>query len=157
MAQTQQPKNLEEALKVTQQLTKMIEHQNQLIEQMNVALQLQQHRRFSKKMKRWMALCLIFCAIFQDVSIWCAYESEATSTRRLVLRSFEVALTSTISFWAIKKTSYMSFLKYRRSVRCLEYVLLWCAYELISFWYIYFDRSFNSWRDNYEHHSLVVW
>ena len=52
MAQTQQPKNLEEALKVTQQLTKMIEHQNQLIEQMNVALQLQQHRRFSKKMKR---------------------------------------------------------------------------------------------------------
>lgn len=49
MAQTQQPKNLEEALKVIQQLTKMIEHQNQLIEQMNVALQLQQHRRFSKK------------------------------------------------------------------------------------------------------------
>ena len=52
MAQTQQPKNLEEALKVIQQLTKMIEHQNQLIEQMNVALKLQQHRRFSKKMKR---------------------------------------------------------------------------------------------------------
>ena len=49
MAQTQQPKNLEEALKVIQQLTKMIEHQNQLIEQMNVALQLQQHRQFSKK------------------------------------------------------------------------------------------------------------
>lgn len=57
-------------------------------------------------------------------------ESEATSTRRLVLQSFEVALTSTISFWAIKKTSYMSFLKYRRSVRWLEYVLLWCAYWL---------------------------
>lgn len=56
MDQTQQPKNLEEALKIIQQLTKLIEQQNAMLEQQNealnqmqVALQLQQHRRFSKK------------------------------------------------------------------------------------------------------------
>lgn len=42
MAQAQQPKNLEEALQVIQQ-------QNELINQLKVALQLQQHRRFAKK------------------------------------------------------------------------------------------------------------
>ncbi|MFY4496116.1 hypothetical protein [Limosilactobacillus mucosae] len=43
MAQAQQPKNFEEALQVIQQ-------QNELINQLKVALQLQQHRRFAKKM-----------------------------------------------------------------------------------------------------------
>ena len=42
MAQAQQPKNLKEALQVIQQ-------QNELINQLKVALQLQQHRRFAKK------------------------------------------------------------------------------------------------------------
>ena len=42
MAQAQQPKNLEEALQVIQQ-------QNELINQLKVALQLQQHRQFAKK------------------------------------------------------------------------------------------------------------
>lgn len=43
MAQAQQPKNLEEALQVIQQ-------QNELINQLKVTLQLQQHRQFAKKM-----------------------------------------------------------------------------------------------------------
>ena len=42
MAQAQQPKNFEEALQVIQQ-------QNELINQLKVALQLQQHRQFAKK------------------------------------------------------------------------------------------------------------
>ena len=42
MSQAQQPKNLEEALQVIQQ-------QNELINQLKVALQLQQHRQFAKK------------------------------------------------------------------------------------------------------------
>ena len=42
MAQAQQPKNLEEALQVIQQ-------QNELINQLKVTLQLQQHRQFAKK------------------------------------------------------------------------------------------------------------
>ena len=50
MAQAKQPKNLEEALQVIQQLSEVIQQQNELINQLKVALQLQQHRQFAKKM-----------------------------------------------------------------------------------------------------------